>query len=379
MIVKGASVQINEEAFPSISGDIIRSSTTQHTIESSSIKKNDIYVEIPDAIMKTNHFMLMLQMAFSEHKAISITPDDLWLLICQGISEHIKLYEEDFTQLITNFEGKQTIQVRRDDFIVGEENPWEELFPEFTKQMSVRMQGDLHSTMVLEFSTSTIKETTAFEIAFMDTMSNYFDYEFMSMCGIPEIELKGTIADYTKILDSLKKLRKYNLDAWVDCLCPIIENIIETLQGHNHTAFWRSIYKENNESGGPYVTGWMTNFFPYIAKGIIEVNGVINYKEDGISKDSILKIIKKEDLNFQSEEYQKVIAIKVLIKNPLLDNEHKAPLKLDDFPNGLSIVPFKWKYREQEFDMNFTSGFIGIKEDTATHTLSTDINWMITK
>ncbi len=264
--------------------------------------------------------------------------------------------------------------MRRNDFVLGGDNPWEEVFPEFTKQISQKMEKDLYATMALQFSTSTIRETTAFEIAFMDAMSNYFDYEFISLCGIPEIHIKGTVGDYTKILTSLETLRGYRLDWWIDQLYPIIETIIETLQGENHTSFWTSIYKQESESGGPYITGWITNFFPYLSKRMVEQDGVIQY-DDTLKEGQILKIIKKENFDFIGKGSK---IIKVIVQNPVFDPNSKFQLKLDDFSNGLSTVPFKWTYLDQELDMHFMSGFIGIKEDTSTHTLSTDIHWAIT-
>lgn len=374
-IVKGASVQVDTEVLPTVSGNHIRSLVIQNDIEASSIQKEGRYLEMHEATVQTNHFLLMLELAFNKHKNITISPDDLWLLICQGVAEHIKLYEDDFKSLITDYNGKQTIQVQRNDFILGGDNPWEEVFPEFTKQISQKMEGDLYVTLALQFSTSTIRETTAFEIAFMDAMSNYFDYEYISLCGIPEIHIKGTVEDYNKILTSLDKLREYQLDWWVDKLYPIIETIIETLQGKDHTSFWTSIYKHENESGGPYVTGWITNFFPYLSKRTVEQHGVIQY-DDSIKEGQILKIIKKENFDFIGKGSK---LIKVLVQNPVFDVSSKFQLKLDDFSNGVSTVPFKWKYLNQELDMQFMSGFMGIKEDTPTHTLSTDIHWVITK
>lgn len=390
-IVKGAPVEIDTEILPTVSGSYIRSLVIQNDIEASSIPKEGRYLEMHEATVQTNHFLLMLELAFNKHKNVTISPDDLWLLICQGVAEHIKLYEEEFKSLITNFNGKQTIEVQRNDFVLGGDNPWEEVFPEFTRQISQKMEGDLYATMALQFSTSTIRETTAFEIAFMDAMSNYFDYEFISLCGIPEIHIKGTVEDYKKILASLYTLKGYQLDWWVDQLCPIIETIIETLQGKDHTSFWTSIYKHDNKSGGPYVTGWITKFFPYIGRNILEKDTPLNTGnikaitnkdiEDFLGVNNtesieyeILKKIKED-----SEEKRTLGFVKAIIKNPVFDSNSNIDLKLDEFPKGVSNVPFKWKYFDQELDMHFMSGFMGIKEDISTHTLSTDIHWGITK
>jgi len=373
LIIKAADVEINTEALNSVNGNFILESILTNEIEGSSVDKNSKYVELNEEIISTNHFLLMLQLAFNQHKPVAISADDIWLLICQGFSEHIKLNSGDF-KVILEVDEKQTIQVRRDDFVIGKENSWEQIFPEFTKKITQTINEDLYSNIVLEFSTSTKKEINAFEIAFMDSMSNYFDYEFVSLCGIPEIEIRGTVADYTKMLDALEVLRKYNLEWWIDKISDNINKIIQTLEGENNIDFWNSIYKENNESGGPFITGWIADFFPYLKTSITEQNGTIDYSKQSISKNQILKTIRVDDLNFDNYKIHKV-----QIKNPRITDSNYSKLKLDDFPSGLSIVPFKWKYIDKELEMNFVSGFIGIKESEINNTLKTDINWIVNR
>ncbi|AXT54621.1 DUF4419 domain-containing protein [Aquimarina sp. AD1] len=373
LIIKAADVKINTEALNSVNGNFILDSILTNKIEGSSINKSSKYVELNKEIINTNHFLLMLQFAFNQHKPISISPDNIWLLICQGFSEHIKLNSEDFKDII-GVNEKQTIQVRRDDFVIGEDNPWEQIFPEFTNKITQTINEGLYSNIVLEFSTSTEKEINAFEIAFMDSMSNYFDYEFASLCGIPEIEIKGTIEDYIKIINAIEELKKYNLEWWISSVTPNINKIIQTLKGESNTDFWNSIYKENNESGGPFITGWIADFFPYLKTSITEQNGSIDFSQQSISKDQILKTIQIDDLNFDNYKIHKV-----QIRNPRLTNSNDSKLKLDDFPSGLSIVPFKWNYIDKEFDMNFVSGFMGIKESELNNSLNTDINWIVNR
>lgn len=374
--VKVADVKVNREALDTLNGSLIIKLMMPNKIEGTSIDKDSKYIELYEHTIKTNHFLLMLHIAFNQHKPISISPDDIWLLICQGISEHIKLYFEDFKDIF-GLDKKQIIKVRRDDFVLGKNNPWEEVFPEFSKKITQVINEDLYSNIVLNFSTSTKKEINAFEIAFMDIMSNYFDYEFISLCGIPEIEIKGTIKDYQKIINALEELKKYNLDWWINKITPNINKIIQTLKGEENLEFWNSIYKEKNESGGPFVTGWIADFFPYLKKSIIEKDGVIYYDELSALKDQILTTIYIQDLDFKDGEKFKIH--KVQIKNPKLTGSSKYKLELDNFPSGLSTVPFKWDYLSKELEMNFISGFIGIKESEKSHTLKTEINWIVNR
>ena len=369
LTVKSSDAVVSSQPLRVETGGLLLNKLLPSNFEATSLNLEDHYLKFAKEVIGTNHFLLMLEMAFNEHKSVVITPDNIWLLICQGVSQHIKINKEAFKNSIFGIsdEGKITIRVRRDDFIIGASNPWEEIFPEFTKQINTHIDSDLHAHIVLNFSTSTLKETTAFEIAFMDAMSSYFSYEFSSLCGIPEITIKGNKEDYNKILLSLESLRKYGLDWWIDKLMPIIEQFILALEGQPNYDFWSSIYKQKNKSGGPFITGWISNFFPYIKKETVKQHS--NFGERDGHQNDMLDIISTRDLGHGTK------IITGLIKNPVLENRQNDNLKLDDLSNGIFQVPFKWIYHDKEYEMNFMSGLIGIKE--ADNTLETDINWVI--
>jgi hypothetical protein len=214
----------------------------------------------------------------------------------------------------------------------------------------------------------------AFEISFMDAMAGYFDYEVVTLCGIPEIHLKGTQEDYTKILAALNGLRDFQLDWWIARIYPAVEQIINALNGSVDAAFWSSIYKQDSMSGGPFVTGWIADFFPYLSKRVVEENGIIAYESCGISQGQVLKVLKVTDLHY--EDYK---VVKVLIRNPRLAGDAHFLLKLDDFPNGLSVVPFKWNCLGEMSPMHLVAGFIGIKQDVSNYALKADINWLVSE
>lgn len=292
-------------------------------------------------IISINNFLLMLSVAYNSHKPIILKPDDLWLLICQGFAEHIKFNSNNFLKKLIKSGKKSKIKINRIDFQKGKENSWEKVFQEFTTEIDKKSIGNLKSNIVLEFSTTTPKEKIAFEIAFMDSMSTFIDYEVYSICGIPEIEIKGTIEDYAKIITNLTELKKHDLDWWVDKIIPLISEIIKALKGEINKEFWQSIFRVEEECGGNLITGWITKFFPYI------------------------------------DEYNDKGTKLVLSKNSALFEENERFDGLDDFPRGISKVPFKWKCPEKTYKMNFISGFIGVRENTQSNRLETEINWIV--
>lgn len=340
-------------------------------IESTSIKIDDTILKIDSEVVDTHPFLLMLQFAFNNHKGIIIKPDDIWLLICQGLSNCIKENVVTIPSLSNlDQKNKETISVRRDDFIMGASNPWEEIFPEFAKQLNQKVGEEIGLNYILKFSTSTEKEITSFIISYMDSLSRYFNYSFLSLCGIPEIEILGDKNDYIQIKNAINYFKKYNLNWWLDEVENIIDEFINALQGEINTTFWNSIFKEENESGGPYITGWITKFFPIIRE---KISSSDEDEEDEKNKEKkIIRIVSIEDIKKMN-----IKIIDIISRNPIFEDNRYNNLKLDNFNNGINSVPFKWRNLDKEHKMNFISGFMGIQENEGT--LSTQINWIIQK
>ncbi|HZI00650.1 MAG TPA: DUF4419 domain-containing protein [Flavisolibacter sp.] len=304
---------------------------------------------ITDRLLVDNHDMnhpllMALAMAFSEHHPVALSPDMFWLLICQGFAQHVGLNKEKLRDRLVAHENKKTIVVRRDDFIKGwPGNPWPEVFTEFSQEAQRLMRSDLYSVMVPSFSTTTVVEKAAFEVAFMDTMSNYFEWLLTTRCGIPEITLEGTPEDWKLLRENAQKLAGYDLDWWIDGLMPLLSKIEETAKGNIDRAFWQSIYKHNDMSGGPFITGWILKFFPYIN-----------------ARDS-------------KDEYPNPY----LSEPDLLKEGRPVTVPFSFFPAGISIVPFEWHYFSMEYSMEFLAGFVGIHSEPETNTLRPEIGWVI--
>lgn len=167
-------------------------------------------------------FIEALVLGFNYHKPIIISPDHIWLLVCQGFANHVNHSPEELRHFFVNFEGKNELTVRRDDFVKGKENPWEKIFPEFAKQIKEQV-GDPVDILVADFSTTDIIEKTAFQITLMSTFKVYFDCILRTLCGFPSITIEGTPEDWQDILQRAKLLREYDLEWWIDELEPILK------------------------------------------------------------------------------------------------------------------------------------------------------------
>ncbi|HEY2585505.1 MAG TPA: DUF4419 domain-containing protein, partial [Tepidisphaeraceae bacterium] len=137
-------------------------------------------------------FVHAVHLAFHGHHRLAISPDHIWLLICQGFAAHVNANAERLRHKLVSFEGKQRIDVVREDFVKGAmENPWEEVFPEFVEKLRDYL-GDTADLLTPRFSTTGTVEVAACQITLMDAVKAYFEYGFYSGCGIPGVTLEGT-------------------------------------------------------------------------------------------------------------------------------------------------------------------------------------------
>jgi hypothetical protein len=287
-----------------------------------------------------NPFLGAMHHSFASHRPIRISPDHIWLVLTQGFAAHVSNNSDELRDRFVSHEGKLTLTVRRDDFVKGKmENPWEEVFPEFCRQISEHVSNDVVDSITAKYSTTTPVEQAAFQITLLDALQDYFLYEVTTFCGIPSIILEGTPQDWKSLKERSKLFDKYGLKWWTDELEPILQEFINASEGRVNTEFWNSMYKDKSQSGGPYVTGWVLKLFPYLVE-----NGVKRYR-----------------------------------LNPVFDavNPEDIRISLGSFPQGISQAPFTWKYYHKKYEMIFLAGFVGISQNHETKTIRPEIGWVI--
>lgn len=329
-------IEIAKDALPEKSiGDVIKTNFGNVEAYSQSIDK---------IVMSQGHpFVEAVHHSFATHRPLTITPDHIWLLIVQGLAAHVNNNAETLRSKFVKHKGKIAIVVRRDDFTKGNKsNPWEEVFPEFCRQIGEHIGKENEALISRGFSTSSILDKTAFQITLMDMMQHYFSYDLFTICGIPSITLEGNPEDWEDILNRTKQLEKYDLQWWTDELIPILKEFVDASKGIINKKFWTSIYKLDEKSGeGPYITGWVVKFFPYLT--------------------GYTKIASEMNPLFKPEEGEEI------------------HITMGDVPGGLSKAPFKWHYYDKHFNMEFIAGFIGISQDKQTRSIKPEIGWVIRK
>lgn len=291
-------------------------------------------------------------LAFATHRPLTLSPDIIWLTIAQGLANHINLNAEKLRHVFVPHQGQKVLTVQRDAFVKGSpENPWEDVFTEFSAHIKASIGERNHTALVPHFSTTGPIEKAAFELVLMDAMKSYFSYTLETFCGIPEIELLGTVEDWKSIRDRVSFFAQLGLERWARHLIPVLDKFIDTVQGSVDKPFWKSYYKYLQQSGGDVITGWISNLFPYL-------------------KRDASKLVRNSyfvDATKPFRDNSSASNISFGVKGP----DHTS------FPSAMSQVPFQWNYHGQEIAMSFSGGLIGIRQNPDTLTLKPEVGWAV--
>jgi hypothetical protein len=298
-----------------------------------------------------------VQWAFDCHHPLILSPDVIWLMVAQGVANHVNANAEDLRPRFVKHAGKLTLVVERDDLVKGSpENPWPEVFREFTGQIRSHIGEETHDLLQPTFSTTGETEKAASQVVLLDAMQSYFNYRLMTKCGIPWIALEGTPDDWADLARRTSDLGRVGLEWWTEALAPILDEFAAAARGRVNTRFWKCLYKKGEiESGGPYVRGWITSFFPYL-------------------KD------RSTGLATLKHEFDKTGLHRLLSPTETGDRDLSqcvGGLTTDRVPAGLARAPFLWEYLGTIFKMEFLGGFVGVQQDPITFALRPEIGWAV--
>lgn len=277
---------------------------------------NQIYLEAASknvgCQVMTNGFLTACTFAYANHIALELWVDHVKLVILQGFAIHIKENAEKFRDKFVDHSGQKKLEVRRDDFVLGQENEWPEVFGQFVEKVKNDIK-DSELIGLIQSPTQTTTENTmaAINVSVLDAFSNYYSYSLSTMCGIPSITLKGSVEDWENLKSLVHYLGQYDFTWYTDKMEEILDEFINAAKGKENVAFWQEFVKKSGGSGGPYYSGHIVYFFPYLG-----------------------------DNKYQKNKFDTITSSCV--------------------PSGLSTVPFKWNYLGTIYDMKFIAGFTSL-------------------
>ncbi|ROR43307.1 DUF4419 domain-containing protein [Kitasatospora cineracea] len=258
-----------------------------------------------------------LHLCFGAHLPLSLSPDLLWYAVVHEVAVHVRLNADTHAGLFTDTPGAKPALTVRDDELTGSAD-WRRSLHLVQQPLRERIGADTAELFRPDFSTTGPAESCAALVALMDVVSPYYDFRWVTLCGIPRIRLEGTARDWRLLADRVDGLaeRFAGLRPWLEALRPVLAEIAATAAGGPvDRGFWRSIYKWESRSGSAAVTGWITRFFAHRYDGGAPVPAVAGRIEDGC------------------------------------------------FPAHLSVVPFEWQLPGGTHRMAFVGGVLGIERD----------------
>ena len=282
--------------------------------------------------------------AFAHHYPLTLAPDDVWLAIAQGFALHVNQNAEALRSRFVAHQGQALIRLERDSFVKGSpDNDWPGCFKEFSEKIRDHI-GKAAGLVVSDFSTTGPVERAASEVVLMDAMKGYFEYRVRTRCGIPEVTLLGTPADWQSVRDRASALGEYGLEWWTKHLVPVCEELVNAASGRPDTAMWQSFVKENDQSGGSTISGWINVLFPYVSS---------------------------------HQDKRPTTRNKFMDRSKWTDSGWGAGTSTDHFPSGFGLAPFVWEYHGKELPMKFVAGFAGVSQDPTTRSLRPATGWAV--
>jgi hypothetical protein len=300
-----------------------------------------------------NALIQTIQECYDEHRPLVLSPDIIWLTICQGISLHIN---QNFDSLKSSlFKSDSIVKiVARNDSLGSGAKHWSSLIASISDKTQEYTKEDIYELFVTDFSTTRSVEKTVSQITLLESLKQGFEYVGESGCGIPSITLNGTREDWIKIKGKLKQLDKYGLSAWANNLSPLIDEFINVYDGKINKEFWQSIYKDAVEYNAFYISGWIIKFFPYIKT--LEFTETYDQENEGF------RAMEKYAPNIYMEG----------------NSYCQSTLSTDNFPTGVSRIDLTWNdhFKDQIHDLNVYGGFLAIKQNDDM-SLEPLISWAI--
>lgn len=277
-------------------------------------------------------------LAFAHHLPLRLTPDAVWVTIINGLATHVGLNSEEYRSFLVGHQDKKTIDLERNGFVMGKpDNDWPRAFEEFSLNIKQQAGEKAYDLAVANFSTTGPVEKAACEVALMNLVRSYYDFQISSACGIPSITLDGTTADWEQLLERVRALRQLpNLNWWLDSVEKFAQQCVAACRGNADPKYWERFYKHKEESGGDHVNGYLLQLLPYV-----------NAKRLG------------------------------LIKNPVVEKADSTLLSHENLPTSFGRVSFIWDYFGQPFDYEFLGGVLAVEQDPTTLVVAAKLGWAV--
>jgi hypothetical protein len=290
--------------------------------------------------------MMTARIAFNSHYPLKLNPVTVWLTIAQSFAKYVDTYAEELRDRYVTHEGKEVLTVvvpfrRGSPF-----NDYSPIFEQFQKKIGQRVvPGAVDLLSISDFSAPTATDAQVAAILTIHATQQFFACCLQSMCGIPSVELLGTVEDWRKVRAKAEMMRTFDVKAgvianWLKELLPVLDQFIAACEGHVDREFWGSITNLGGGSGGmfptgQFISGWVRAFAPRTAEGW-------GCAYEYVKKVGIAEVLEKA-------------------RTGCRELSEIGTLGGDNWPNGVTKVPVKMQWVDEglEEDLQFLTSFLG--------------------
>jgi hypothetical protein len=213
--------------------------------------------------------------AYNNHLPLKLRPDDLQLIIQLVLSTCVNRNPESLRYLFVNHEGQMNLSYEDTEFNLDE----------ITAQFKKLMKAHLKDPQFAEKFTQTYSTTTPVaglvsNTLLMNTLKEYFSYEFILGCGIPNVVLEGTLADWERLESNYQYFKEIfkvtELVNWFrhfDVVMGMFMKMRRLQQTGQHDVeatddlkeFWARVisYVPQGSGGDTILGGWIRLLIPY--------------------------------------------------------------------------------------------------------------------
>ncbi|KAI0017334.1 hypothetical protein F4780DRAFT_612180 [Xylariomycetidae sp. FL0641] len=212
--------------------------------------------------------------AYSHHHHLSIRPEDVWFAVLSQLSFYVNAHAEELRAVFVAHEGQKEVTVV--DVGSVDTVDFGKLAVALTREMDKSLvDSSLRAWMLPDFSTTTPTDTVVAAVLMMGALQAYFRYSVTLLCGIPSVTLLGDRADWLALRRRLDKLSDFGAEPahFARLLIPVLDNFVRSFDDDakddpSLADFWSRIaHHQRNGSGPSYLSGWITAFCFWNAKG----------------------------------------------------------------------------------------------------------------
>ena len=234
-------------------------------------QSSDDTMVIPKSTSCQHGLIAAVEECYNRHIALELSAEDFWVAISQAVSLYLsdKTNAEKYRHRFVSHDGQKMLAVLTESDM-STSRDWAWFVNKITDMIEGNMNQDFVELMTTPFSSTTPLESTIFKISLMEAAQHYFEYYCMTMCGIPEICIRGTVSDFEDIKRRLKAIGELlgGLKWWTDKISQTMDKVIETVSGNPDVTWWNTIVSISwPGSGVPSMTGWISDFIPFTKSG----------------------------------------------------------------------------------------------------------------